>query len=79
MCRPSISRQGMGRSMRPSLMMFRETVEPVWTVAASVRVAEMVTVAPVFTSTGNGWTSAASIVPTEVSAPSGLASLLYIL
>ena len=26
--------------------------------------------APVFTSTGNGWTSAASIDPTQVSAPS---------
>ena len=61
---------GKGRSTMPSFMILRATLAPAGTVAVRDILAEIVTLAPVFTSTGNGCTSAASIDPTLVSAPS---------
>ena len=65
-----LGRHGKVRSTRPSFVILRAILAPAGTVAARLIVVEMVTVAPVFTSTGNGCTSAASIDPTLVSAPS---------
>ena len=61
---------GKGRSIRPSFVILRATFAPAGTVVARLRVAEIVTLPPVFTSTGNGCTSTASIDPRLVSAPS---------
>ena len=61
---PSISRHGNGTSTpRNFLVMERATWEPGWTVPERVRVAEMVTVAPVWSSRGSGRTVSSSMDP----------------